>query len=823
MAALVGFSAPAFAQTNDPASETVQLAPVDVVDTQAPAPAYTGFDPVDTGVSVIGETGIAAHESGSGDAMDIVRLLPNVRFDIDQGEVDRDNYLDLRPSEISIAGGQPYDNLFRLDGVRISNVTDTSNDNPYNYNEIAGAGSQTVFLDPGLIGAIELRDSNVSARYGDFSGGVVDVQVRDPGEEFGVTLRAGYRSDDLVDYIYEDGIDVTGADAPPTFLRTRIQASVDIPVNERFGLLVSLARQEAEVDYNVSEGYGGGIRGMESSSDNVLVKGVYDFSDTLSLNSTLIWSPYESQASNQNGIDNLITTHGGGLTARTELAGETGETDWSIQLAYLDADMSREAPAANFSFDSDAPSIDYCTNTNCSSGGFGDLEQHQRDLQLEGDFTRPFLGGTLSGGAEWSFTEARRQRTEDAYAYSRGTYNANVVCADAANDPACIDGEIALPTRFVYAAYDAQAEIMQTSAWLEQERDFGPVTLRGGLRWTHDDFLDNHDVAGRLSAAWQIVEDWTLTGGLNRYYAGDFVGYALREAYPDLIRETRDPVVSGTDLIYSPDDWTLNRVTRLSSYRQADLETPYSDEATLALTFPAFTGVGRIKAVQRWHRDQIVRQPVISLDETADGDTFTRRVYFPSNEGNTDYLGLSAEWSGSWRNHALTLNVNWSDTTTRAEGYGDYFDELDTEELLTDLVIYEDEILALAEVNAISTRANFATPLTANASLVSSWFNDALTTTLWLSWRDEYETIADTGVNETRDGVRYDVYGEQVREAFLTTDLNILYTLPETEYGQVGLEARITNLFSELPYTDYSSSSPWQQGRSIWLGVNYTY
>ena len=41
--------------------------------------------------------------------------------------------------------------------------------------------------------------------------------------------------------------------------------------------------------------------------------------------------------------------------------------------------------------------------------------------------------------------------------------------------------------------------------------------------------------------------------------------------------------------------------------------------------------------------------------------------------------------------------------------------------MLGDLVIYNDAIISLAELQAIANQSNFATPFTANASLVSHW------------------------------------------------------------------------------------------------------
>jgi hypothetical protein len=807
-------------------SGTVELEAIDIEDTRAPKPAYRGFIAEDSGLSVIDKESITGLEDGSGDALDTLRLMPNVNFDVNHSSADAEDLQDLRPADISISGGQIYDNSIRIDGVAVDNVMDVTNTNPANYNEVAGASAQTIFLDPSLIGSLEVRDSNISARYGEFSGGVVDAKVRDPSDKFGMTLRYGFENDQMAEYITDGSADLSDADAPPVYTRWRLHGTADLPVNDTFKILLGFGRSTAKVDYAASEGYGGMFRGLRSTSDNFLVKGIYDFSDVLKLTSSLIYSPYKSEYANQNGINNLITTKGGGITFKTELEGETGDLDWLVRASYVDADMSRDASPYNFSWSSKAPSIDYCTNSNCTSGGFGDLEQYQRDYTLEAEASHPLFGGKLNFGGEVGYVDAYKARKKDSRAYSRGEYDPNTVCADT-SDIACIDGEIALPQYFAYLAYEANVEIIEGALWAEQHQSFGPIDVRAGARWSTDDYLDNSNFAPRISAVWNVTDDVQLTAGANRYYTRNFVGYAIREQYPDLYTYTRTPVIDGADLIYTPDNWTLSRRSVLTGYRDAGLDTPYSDEATMALTFPAFQalhGIGRLKAVQRWHRDQIVSLPRAQILETnEDGSTYTRTIMKPSNEGKTDYVGLSAEWSGTWRNSAITLNAAWSETYNNADDLGVYFDVYDAEDLTDDFVLYQGQIISVAELQNEGLRENFATPVTANAAIRSSWFEKALDTTLWLYWKGEYETLGDTGKNETVDGTRYDVFDKITRKSSLRVDLNAAYTIPEFERGRIQIEAKVSNLFNELPYTDVSTTTPYQRGRSIWLGLNWVY
>ncbi len=822
--ALLGASL-AVAQVRDDAAEqddSVDLETIEVVDTEPPAPAYLGFDPVDTGRSVLERESIRAHETGDGDMLDALRLLPNISFDVNQQSVRREDLQDLRPSDIAISGAQFYDNNIRIDGVGVNNLHDVTNDNPFNFNEVAGSASQTIFVDPTLIEALDVQDSNVSARYGNFTGGVVDAVIRDPLGTFGGTVQYGYQNEDFVRYITDGPIDAERAELPPEFTRWKANASVDLPINDRLLTLVSLGRHEAEVLYPVDESYGDFSRALSSRSDNLMLRSLYRLSDDIDWRTSLIYSPYESEAQRGNSIDSQILTEGGGLTFYTELEGASGDWDWRSRLSHAYADMSREAPQANFSWSSDAPSIDFCTNRNCSAGGFGALEQWQRDWVIDAEAERALGPGTWAAGATVEWITAFKERSQEARAYSRGDFDPGTVCASP-NDPACIDGEIALPVFFSYQTYEAEVDLLRTSLWTEYSGEIGALDYRAGLRYSHDDFLDNHKLAPRLSAAWTFANDWSLSAGLNRYYGAATVAYAIRSQYPDFFRFVREPREENGQLIFSEEDWRLDRVTALLGYREQDLDTPYSDEATIALTIPTEIGSFRAKAVYREHRDQLTRSPIDRIEDVDGiGEPVLRRVYVPTNDGETDYLGLSLEYSGSWRNHTVLANIAWSETNTN---FSDYISSsVDLEELESELVLYRGEILSLAELDDRAQRENFATPLQANLSLQSVWFDSALRTTVWVYWRDEYETIGRTFEREEVDGITYRVWEDLTRDASTRVDLNLDGRIPTGSLrGELRGEIRVTNLFSELPATDVTETRPYQRGRTFWLGLRYAY
>lgn len=83
--------------------------------------------------------------------------------------------------QVTISGAFAYDNIFLIDGV-------DANDNLF------GTSSQVYIED--AIADVQVLTSGISAEYGRFSGGVVNVITKSGGNEFSGTLRADLENDD---------------------------------------------------------------------------------------------------------------------------------------------------------------------------------------------------------------------------------------------------------------------------------------------------------------------------------------------------------------------------------------------------------------------------------------------------------------------------------------------------------------------------------------------------------------------------------------------------------------------------------------------------
>ena len=83
--------------------------------------------------------------------------------------------------QVTISGGFAYDNVFLIDGV-------DANDNLF-------GTSNPVFIED-AIADTQVLTSGISAEYGRFSGGVVNVITKSGGNEFSGSVRVNYTNDD---------------------------------------------------------------------------------------------------------------------------------------------------------------------------------------------------------------------------------------------------------------------------------------------------------------------------------------------------------------------------------------------------------------------------------------------------------------------------------------------------------------------------------------------------------------------------------------------------------------------------------------------------
>ncbi|WP_432468710.1 TonB-dependent receptor plug domain-containing protein [Agarivorans sp. Z349TD_8] len=770
---------------------------------------YESYDPVDSGTSVMSETSVQNNKPGGSDTTDLLKSSPFIQMDNSLDDATQENVQSIRPQDFSISGGNYYDNNIQVDGVSATSIHDvTAPSGDLDWNNVVGQTSQTLYVSPDLIGSVEIMDSNISAEYGDFVGGVVNYKIRKPKKEFGFNLSTSFQNDSMVEYH-----DPTESDSdktvipPPEFTKQKTSLSFDLPLTEKLSVLASYSLSQSSVEYTQDKDYGGTTGNNGDTSKNFLLKGLYEYKDNLTFEGQVIHSPYESERDQAKARNDLMISKSSGTQGYLSATGFFGETDWNSKLSVMHNDASRES--SNERYQLRGEFLDWCTATNCNDGGIGDLDQTQTDYTWTTSFSTGLNSGTLSYGSEFKYTDATKSRPEDThYFYSaQKAKTDNYICAP--NDKSCTP-DMANKRRLTYSAFDADVGVYSHAFWGEYLTQLGPVEMRVGTRYSYDDFSGNHNFAPRLTASWELIEETYLTLGANRYYANKMIGYAIQEQTPAYTCYQRD-LKNGSDSNYggAPGEWyECSNQPSVKQYSNSDLDTPYSDELTAVITIPTFLdGHARFKTVYRQNRDQFARSEELT---NANGDDY----YEMTNNGSTDYEGYSIEWSGHYKKHFFNANVTWSET--KNNGLIDYSTDPEDE---AELVYYKGQIMTMSDMYEDDARQNYAAPFRASVSWSTLWFDDALMTSATVYHRGKYEYLTDTRANYVdADGNKYDIYGEQEKKAKTTVDLNATYRFLKYKQHNASIDLRIKNLLDNVE----GSESNYQIGRSFWLGLNYS-
>lgn len=809
------------AQAQDKQGEAL---PEVVAEGETVQPPVTLGSGVESGTTTIERQDIEMRTPGSGDVNELLKILPTAQFQRSQTAASRSNVQDLRPADLAISGGLYYDNRITLDGIDVRSRLDVTNTNAQNGEELAGPSSQALWVDSELVGKVTVRDSNVSAEYGSFTGGALAIETRDPKRSFSATATVAHTSDDLthlkLSKSARDALEGAEIPTPPEFEKWRYGATVDVPVTADGGLLFGYNRSEARVTYFAHPRYASAERHYSSTSENMLVRGVYDLDTATKLSGQFVYTPYTSESGAATSIDNTVLSKGGGITGKLEVD-HHGALDWKLAASYAYSDTSRTAPPVQYNIASTVPNGGFCTNSLCTTGGIGDLNQTQRLFGANGSIGTRLGAVQIRGGFDYSHIQAHKWRPEEVRAYSRGMVDARVVCVNG-DSLDCVTGQYALGQYNYSRVYDANVDLDAIGAWAEAEAEIGAVTLRGGLRYDYESFLGNHVFAPRFTAAWRLPwEGWELSAGANRYYGTSMVSYALRERQPALQIYQRNGVSSGGSLLYSNAGWFLYQTSNGTTYSNSNLKTPYADELTAALGASLLGGKARLKGIYREGRNAFAQSPMQSqVVDNGNGTTTTKRFYTMTNDGETSYRGVSLEWARSFGKHAISLSFNYSKTKTTNPDYMEGLDDI----IDPVPILFQGEPSTTAEIAQMNRSADFSSPFLANATWSANWLRDRVRTNLSVYYRSSFRRIEDTGVNQRVDGVTYDVYDWVRYSGNVDAAFNVQADVIRTALGTLTLDARVENLLDTVSGDGYASlSEPYQYGRSAWFGLKFRY
>jgi hypothetical protein len=758
-----------------------------------------------TGESTLTRETLERLPTGNGSISEAMRVLPGVQLS-DAARLSARGG-EILPPLFSIAGARPFDNTVQVDGISIDSKLDPLADNPMKLDDVPGHPLQ-ILLNTRLVEELKVIDHNVPARFGSFTGGVVDITLRDPAPTFGGNLHFRTTRDNWTEFHVADGQETAFSDSTthaqqPEFDKYDGGVELDLPLNPDTAVLASFQRVESRIPL----AFLGDEHSQKRRIDNLFVKGVGTPSGADRLALTLLATPSEGDYFIENTRDSDFTVSTSGYIVGAAYEAPLSIGWLEIDAAWRSSENDRDAPTHWRNWKA-TPSKNWGTLAGLSynrEGGFGDIEKTQESTQLKGhvDFAAADTGPVrhrANAGFDYEYITGRFERPQRTFSYAVGTVSSVVDCGE--DSFACVDGEQFLSTRQVYEAADKTVRMNRVALYAEDRIGLGRVELRPGLRLDYEDYMNNTDLAPRLAASWDTFGDGrsVLFAGANRYYGQTLLTDALREAIPPVRTETR---VLGTD--NRPTAWQFKSLIKIAN-RRSDLDTPYSDELTAGLRQRLLGGELILDYIHRDFRDEVAREKTVA----ADGFTY----FTLNNNGRSRHESYRAAWERRWGRQALWVNLAYQETTTNADSYDTLLDEVAREQL----VWFDGKLLRREELPRTDFNRKWVGNLVYFCRLPYGFDFSNVT-----QYRSGFRALSFTGKNYTLpDGEKVPLYTEVDFPQAWTFDWELSWHADLPREQRLTLALEVYNVFDRKIHVG-GDVNRYETGRQFWAGAEYRF
>ncbi|MFJ4142813.1 TonB-dependent receptor plug domain-containing protein [Pseudomonas sp. NPDC089734] len=790
------------------------------------------------GQTVIGRKAIKAFPGANGDITTLLRMHPSVQFDGAQQSSNTPG--EISPADISINGAKYYQNNFMIDGISINNDLDPGE---HDYNSIrqfdsAPSRSHGIALDADLLEEVRVYDSNVPAEYGGFNGGVVDAITRKPTQEMHGKISASMTRSSWTKY------HITGEDQEsfatssnesfqPEFEKTTVRGTLEGHLTDDFGAILNFSQKRATIPLNTYEnGYLSPVQNNKTEQtrrlDNYLLKTYWNASERLTLDTSLTYAPEENYYFRANRLNSGFTTKGGGFQGTLNAKWQGDNAVWTNKLAITNLSSSRDAESddyINWYYSSTKNWGNPSSNTARSAeGAFGSLEQTQRGItyNTKADwFPLQFAGTThsLTTGMELSTQTATWERTSDATSATTFVRDSGTSCDG--NDSLCSIGTLLNGATRQYATrmttYQAgKIELTENKYgfFLQDKAEIGKLTLRPGVRFEGDDYMEKKTIAPRFSGDYDVFGDRStvVVFGANRYYGRNLFKYRLADGRGALNVNYVRSAQTGL--------WTGTRQSNTNKFTTLDI--PYDDELTLGIDQRWLETDFRLKYVNRKGRDKINRS-LARVQGLSAATGYATEYYTYTNEGKSesDNITLSITPINELKflntRTSIQMAFDWSRTR---DAYGNYDAAVNAGLYVDADVFYNGTLMKYSDLPA----SNFNRPWTGRMTTITEIPQLHLTWSNFFRYRGAYDQIITTGDEVTIGGESFSLFENARVKAAPTWDMRLDWELPTGKEQAVFAAVDITNVTDKVnPIVGSTGSTSYEVGRQFWLEVGYRF
>ncbi|NLK67107.1 MAG: TonB-dependent receptor [Campylobacteraceae bacterium] len=776
----------------------------------------------------------------------VIKKNPNAR--IQRGERTSKNSGEISPENITINGASFYQNNFLVDGISINNDIDprgSSVDGLSNTFVWIPNPSQGQNIDISLLESVEVIDSAVSAKYGNFQGGVISAKTKDPSPGFSGKISYSFTSDrmtkfhiddeDREDWEYPDNT----VENQPKFKKQKASVLFDGYITDNFGLIFNYTRTNSDIyqrasirDYFNPVGESDEEIKLRRKNENFFVKGIWHVNDDFILRPSFTYAPYSGTYNTQYGINTMSEVEGGGLTYKLE-------SENNFKLGTLRQTLSYQTLENNKKTNSDVKLFWYKNGTTIKDsmlyeGVGGDMKQEQETFtyKFDFDFNEFEIANTkhrVSTGFEFIKTDAKY---EIGTPYYQGSSSKEIptgsVCS--AGDRFCNNTPVSFFWRGKQHNWSngqyfnelskfegtAKADLKQYAFYLEDEIDIERFTFRAGVRFDKNDYMGDLNVAPRLSFNADVFDDdsFNIFGGYGRYYGRSIFSYKLNAEKHKLWTEVErdDP---NSDFKLSKKYW--------GNYKFDDLDVPYDDEYSLgfAKKFGNYELSG--KYVKRQGRDLIRRINTRNFPDMpkGDGKELMKDYNIFTNLGKSD----SDIYTVTFRNlndielfntlNGFELSYSYLDTN---RNYSTYDESYEGDADKVGKVVFNGKLIRDSELPKNSND----TPWTVTATTITKFPSANLTWANFFNLQGGFEGVVRDG-RETIDGKTYTAYKTKDFDETFVWDTKFILDIPTQKGQEAYVSLDIYNVLDTDNAVSISSGGimSYDTGRQFWLEVGY--
>ncbi len=785
----------------------------------------------EVGETIYTEEELKRFASSNKTISEVLQLNPNVQFSgtnqsgAKQGEISA--------ADFSINGATFYDNNIMLDNVSLNNALNPTNgEQNFEANTLSGSSIHST-INTDLICELEVLDSNVSARYGDFTGGVVHAKTCAPKTKIGELhgkISYDYTSSDWTNFSHlsEDEIDdyyeETKSYFQKEFAKQGLSGTVYGNLNDHIGFNLGLSKRWSNIQLPSLLTTTDQIkRHLENDSINLNIYNKINQNHQLKFG-----FQYEND---HRSIDshNVLNGHVNqdNLNHALEFA-----LDSTFQTAKVSQSLVYQKQKQRKNFDvndmyvwksSDAK--DWSMASTATEGGYANLAQNLESIEykLAADFEPiPFLNIAhhFSIGAGYGHYEASWNRLSDSYQYFiPSKFGTDCIKNNAETDPYCDTsydngkGQYHT-TRVGYQAGSIEIKDDRAHAFFEDTLHFNDAfKARLGVRADYDSLNGNTTFSPRSNFQYRPFANHRLklTGGWNRYYANKLFAYALTDGINDYnFKETRSSI---------NDEWG-NRTAYLSSnVKRSQLDTPFSDESTFAIESQIGNLSTQLKYVHRDFQDQIKRNRISTspvIDEYDNTGKMLADTYTFSLSNIKPYSLLGTQ-------HRFMFAADYTKKTSNFNDYTDTYNPLTYQQY----IVYDGKIIDEANRPA----SNFNRPWTARLNWNIDFDHIPLKINNFFKLRSSYDAMVlstipmaerPTAPDGTQIKQRYDA--TRLGSAF-TWDMRASYDIALRHESKLILGLTIKNLTNQFnQYTTENSAYKFaESGRQFIADLSFQF